>query len=115
MLLELLASTLVLWTGFDNYGKLTVTCAAVTLDVSLPAKATYESVSFWIKDDEYTWHYVVPMRLNAQGHIRLEPTAFWIEAVRQQKNLKLKVGKEIYDFDLTGTKNLINCDGVVVK
>lgn len=111
MFLELIIS-LVLWTGFDGDAKLQVTCAAVTLDVGLPHRATPERVAFWMHDEDFNhvWLYVVVMELDNRGRIKLEPTQFWVEEIRQQKNLKLKVRNKYYNFDLTGTKDLINCD-----
>lgn len=116
MLLELLAS-LVLWTGFDQEAKLQVTCASVTLQYGGAAKASPTPVAFWFEDLKYghTYLYVVPMPVMPNGSVKLEPTEFWLEEIRQQKNLKLRVSNRDYNFDLTGTKKLIDCDGVVVE
>lgn len=115
-MLELLAS-LILWTGIDQDAKLQVTCAAVTLDIGLESRARPEPVAFWFKDLQFdhTWLYVIPMELDSKGRIILEPTGFWIEEIRQQKELVVRVDNKYYTFDLKGTKDLIDCDGVVVK
>ena len=117
MLLTLLAS-LVLWTGFDQDATIQVTCAAVTLDIGMQYRATPVRVAFWMHDPRFnlTWLYVVPMEVNVRGEIVLTPTGFWVEKIRQQKILKIKVNGKYYNFDLTGTNKLIDCDdGVVVE
>ena len=116
MLLELIVS-LVLWTGVDQEAKLQVSCAAVTLEYGGAATSNPQPVSFWIIDKEYdiTWLYVVPMKVLPNGKIKLEPTMFWIEQLKIQDSIKLRVDNRDYNFDLTGTKDLINCDNVKIN
>ena len=115
MLLELLLTT-ILWTGIDNNknAELKVTCDTVELHYGGKPTARDIPVVFWMEDLRYkhVYLYAVPMKVTQTGAIKLEPTEFWIEEIRQQKSLKLRVDNKDYIFDLTGTKELINCGDV---
>ena len=115
-MIELLAS-LILWTGIDKEAKLEVSCDQVTLDIGIEAKATDEPVSFWVKDPKYghTWRYTIPMNILPNGKIELEPTEYWIEEIRQQHELVVRVRNTYYNFDLTGTKKQIRGCGEIGK
>ena len=52
------------------------------------------------------------MDILPNGKIDLQPTEFWLEEIKVQKNLKIRVDNRDYNFDLTGTKDLIDCGDV---
>ena len=113
MLLELLAST-ILWVGIDlnHDAKLEVACDKVTLDYGGDPTARDKVVTFWMQDlrHDHTHIYGVAMPVDVHGRIVLEPAKFWVEEIRQQKNLTIRVGKFDYYFELNGTYKSINCN-----
>lgn len=119
MLLEIIASSF-LWAGFDhlNSAQLAVIdCKNVELYHGGEPTANKRRVDFWFKDIEYghTYLYSKAMYVGNRGQIVLEPAEYWIEEIKRQPNIVLRVEGKEYIFDLTGTAERIKCNGAVAE
>ena len=118
-MLDLLLSVF-LWVGTDHLDRaqLVVNCDKVELHYGGQPSASKRKVFFFFKDLDYghTYTYGAPMEVGPQGQIILEPHEYWIEEIRQQKTMILRVENQEYIFDLTGTHDAIQCnDGAVAE
>jgi hypothetical protein len=105
----------ILWSTVDkvNDAELrVVNCNKVELHYGGDYSSRKKNIAFWMQDRDYkhTCLYVWPMKIHPTGAILLEPAAFWVEEIRSQKNLKLRIDDKYYNFDLTGSMRAINCD-----
>ena len=119
MLLEILASAF-LWSGMDHLDRAqlaVINCNKVELHYGGQPTANKRRVDFWFKDLRYghTYLYSVPMYVGVRGQILLEPAKYWIEEIRQQPNILLRVENQEYIFDLSGTHKQIQCNGDVAQ
>jgi hypothetical protein len=114
MLLEFLLISSFLWSGQDVTGNATlnVTCDKVEIHYGGAPTANKKKVAFWMKDLRYnhTYLYSVAMPVGSIGQIVLEPTEFWLEEIRVQKEMVIKIDGKHYIFNLEGSKQAINCD-----
>ena len=102
------------WSAPDTHNRavLSVECNQVLVKYNGVPRARKAIVTFWQRDEEldYMWKYSVPMKVNSNGYIILEPSEYFIEEVKRSRVLSISIDGNHFSWGLTGTKKaLSNC------